>query len=564
MGSLDKIKLSEGIDAFAAKQTGPYILSDKLDGVSAMYVIDSGVPHMYTRGDGMVGQDISSTLMPLLKLPPLTQNTQNLAVRGELVISRDDFLDTSGKGHKIFANSRNMVSGIVNSKRPDVTVAERIKFVAYTVLAPVVTDTHAQMIFLKNNNFEVVFHQVRSIIPFQQIFEEFTKRKIASIYDIDGIVVASSLVNNAGAQNPTNAFAFKNAFGQATAVVVVSNVEWNLSKDGLFKPTLIFDAVRLSGVQIQRCSGFNALFVTNNCIGIGSKIRIIRAGEVIPHCEEVLSRSTNGEPLMPLAVYVWNNSKVDIMTTLQDNAELRLKILIHFTERMAIRGLGGSITRSLFECGIDNPRKILNVTHAQLLLIHGLNDISARNLIASIQDATEIAGKNSLIYMIASNAFGQGFGERKLSLFIKRFPYISDTASTVVPSLTELKELNGISDVSASAFLEGLRSWRAYMKHYEIRCMVVNDRKTIATKEPALSIFRNKNIVFTGVRSQDMEIQLRSVGALIQERVTKSTHFLICKTLHSPTTKLLKAVENGAIVICIDEVMTYGQRQMNT
>ena len=128
MGSMDKIKPDTGaLGNWTAKFKGPYVLSCKLDGVSGLYTTEGAEPKLYTRGDGLVGQDVSH-LIPYLRLP----KTKNVVIRGEFIIPKAVF-DTKYKTK--FANPRNMVAGIVNHKTMNEAVND-LHFVAYEVIKP--------------------------------------------------------------------------------------------------------------------------------------------------------------------------------------------------------------------------------------------------------------------------------------------------------------------------------------------------------------------------------------------------------------------------------------------
>jgi NAD-dependent DNA ligase len=128
MPSMDKIKPdSNALSNWMNKYKGPYVLSCKLDGVSGMYSTEGPEPKLYTRGDGKVGQDISH-LLGVLNLP----KEPNMVVRGEFIIPKQVFEE---KYKSVFANPRNLVSGIINSKTID-EKAKDLHFVAYEIIQP--------------------------------------------------------------------------------------------------------------------------------------------------------------------------------------------------------------------------------------------------------------------------------------------------------------------------------------------------------------------------------------------------------------------------------------------
>ena len=130
MPSMNKIKSdSKSLDNWVKKYKGKYIITPKLDGVSGLYSNESGIQKLYTRGNGTVGQDISH-FIPFLNLP----NINTITVRGEFIISKDDFLDNYSYE---FSNPRNFVSGIINSKNIDIDKLSHIHFVPYEIMYPI-------------------------------------------------------------------------------------------------------------------------------------------------------------------------------------------------------------------------------------------------------------------------------------------------------------------------------------------------------------------------------------------------------------------------------------------
>ena len=162
MASMDKIKPdTNALITWKSKYSGQYVLSCKLDGVSGLYTTENGEAKLYTRGDGKVGQDITH-LLKVLKLP----KHEGHVVRGEFIILKEVFEE---KYSKTFANPRNLVSGIVNSKTID-EKARDLHFVAYEVIKPEMKPSE-QMNKLIELEHEVVKHQIEEEITNEQLSE---------------------------------------------------------------------------------------------------------------------------------------------------------------------------------------------------------------------------------------------------------------------------------------------------------------------------------------------------------------------------------------------------------
>jgi DNA polymerase/3'-5' exonuclease PolX len=202
MGSMDKINPdTNALSKWMLKFPGPYILSCKLDGVSGLYTTEGTLPKLYTRGDGIVGQDISH-LIPFLHLP----KTKNIVICGEFIILKALF---EAKYKDKFANPKNMVAGIISHK----SISEAIKdlhFVAYELIKPACSPSQ-QVSILSTLDVEVVLHKNISIeenINDELLTDILLNWRYNYIYEIDGIIVSNDAVYKRKSGNPKHAFAF--------------------------------------------------------------------------------------------------------------------------------------------------------------------------------------------------------------------------------------------------------------------------------------------------------------------------------------------------------------------
>ena len=211
MPSMDKIKPdTNALGNWTAKYKGPYVLSCKLDGVSGMYIMSPTTPKLYTRGDGKVGQDITH-LLKVLKLPDINEKgivigngNNELVVRGEFIIPKRVFEE---KYKSQFANPRNLVSGIVNSKTLDEKTRD-LHFVAYEVISPPMKVSE-QMDILKECGFEVVQNRKVYELSNKTLSETLLDWRSTYEYEIDGVIVADDHIHPRKDGNPEHAFAFK-------------------------------------------------------------------------------------------------------------------------------------------------------------------------------------------------------------------------------------------------------------------------------------------------------------------------------------------------------------------
>ena len=565
MGSLDKIKGEEKVlEKFKKEYKDSYIVSDKLDGNSAMFYIKSGQqqhpqPLLYSRGDGTIGQNISNILPLIQNIPDFKQALKTeLAVRGECIISRESFEKVKHKG----ANGRNMVAGVLNAKIPDMEVARATEFVAYELIEPKMSPEE-QMKYMKKLGFKVVEYQVLSEAKLtnEKLSDILTDRRQNSPYEIDGIVVMhNKLHQRVNKENPPYGFAFKSLHTMARAEVIVANVEWNLSKDGLLVPVINFAPINLNGVTIRRAHGFNGKFIKDNKIGPGSKLVIIRSGDVIPYIQEILSSSETGEPQMPTMEYVWSKTGVDIMITNEnkkDNEELKFKNFENFFKKIDIVGLGPGNMKKMFDTGFNTAKKVFDASVADLLTVDGFKDKLAIKIHEALHE--RLKELDCLTIMDASNVMGRGLGSKKLDLILKEFPAILN--NRYVPTASELISLKGIEKTTADLFIENLPAFFKFIDDNELDCMMTGAPAALAAPavdpaapaaDPAAS-FVGEKIVFTGVRNKELEKYITAHGGEVVGSISKNTTLVICKDINEDSSKINKAKELKIKLIEINE-----------
>ena len=538
MGSLDKIRDNESsLSKWKAKYPGKCVVSEKLDGNSALLVVKDGRYKLYSRGDGNKGQDISH-LLPLIQGIPKSL-PDSIAVRGELIIKKIDWL-SKGKG----ANARNAVAGVMHSKKPDPILSSITRFVAYEQLYPRIKMSDS-LNALEEYKFKVVKSKIfnTSDLTMDSLSEYLVKRREKSLYDIDGIVIYHDGEHVAvKGKNPDYAFAFKSLLTHEEAEVVIKEVQWNVSKDGYIKPILIFDPVTIGGVSIQKATGFNAVFIEKNVVGPGSRITIIRSGDVIPHVHKILSKSASEKPSFPKE-YVWNDTHVDIL--IKDKAldsNVMVKRLVYFTKVLEMKGVGPGIVERLHSNGINTFKKFINVTVDDLLKMEGFQKKSAEKVVNEIQESVKKA--DCLTFMTASNLFGRSIAEKKLKLILEVFPEIPNGYK---PTESELSKVSGIGEITAKQFLEGLPLFFEFMKELNKECKKVEVVEKVVGKS-----LEGLVVVFTGVRDKELEALIEAKGGKVGSSVSSKTKILVAKDPSDDSSKIKSAKELGIPVVTID------------
>merc|ERR1712196_69383 len=301
MPSLDKVKHNT-LEKWLKKYKDKYVVSEKLDGVSALFCQKNNTKNLYTRGNGSIGQDISNLI-------PFIENLKNISssdtiVRGELIISNNDFENNFDK-----SNARNTVSGLVTSKTIQKKQMKFVKFIVYEVIEPILIPSK-QFIHAKNNNFEVVKYEIKSSIDLMYASQTLIEWRQNSNYKIDGIIITNDYLYERKNENPKHSVAFKMVLEDQSKEAIVTGITWKASKYKLLKPVVHIEQINIGGVKVSNISGQNASFIEKNSIGKGAIIEVVRRGDVIPYIEKIIKKAKS--PDMPDGNWEWTLTHVDI------------------------------------------------------------------------------------------------------------------------------------------------------------------------------------------------------------------------------------------------------------
>lgn len=545
MGSMNKIKPNtDALEKFKKKYKGNYVLSTKLDGISALYDTRHNRQKLYTRGNGSIGQDISH-LIPYLKLT----HKKGIVLRGELIIKKDIFEKEYASNN---SNARNFVGGVVNSKVvscvPDELIQKikNIDFVSYELIVPIKRPSK-QFEYMKKHCIQCA------------LFEDITENELTNIYlssllvdwrkkypyEIDGVICThdKAYVRKVG-KNPDYSFAFKTILSEQLVEATVVDVIWTPSKDGLLKPRVRIEPVMVNGVKIEYATGFNASFIEDKKIGVGAVIQLVRSGDVIPHILDVLKPAMKVK--MPSVEYVWNDSHVDIqVVSKHDDAIVKEKNIAYFFKGLGIEGLGNGNIRKIMKSGFTSVKDIIQMSYDDFLSVDGFKEKMANKLHSQIQNKVHNAPLYTLISV--SNVFGGRFGEKKVKKILENYPDIFSDRKSNPEKIKTLESIDGIAKKSATSFVKELSNFIGFMESIGLkkRLTLKNIKKelggTNAVKKNTQHPLYDKSIVMSGFRDKELEKKIESVGGVLSNSITKSTFVLLVKDVDEDTNKIHKA-----------------------
>ena len=527
LGSMDKYKMNneKEIGRFSGKYPGKYLVEEKLDGVSGLLVYTPKNIKLYTRGNGYLGVDISN-LIKYLKVPELKVK-ETIYIRGEIIIPRDVF---QKKFSQTFKNARNLVSGIVNSKRVNVKNASAMDFVCYDVIDSNMTPSQ-QMNFLTKHSFHTVKYFIIEEISPKILNNHLEKMKGNSKYEIDGIIIINDGIHpRETSGNPKHAFAFKNNIMYVQTIV--KNVLWNPSKHSVLKPQVEIKPVDIGGTTVTFATGHNAKYIVNNKIGPGSIIEITRSGDVIPFITNVIKP---GKIVYPTEKYEWNSTKVDFVL-LEDNTKVISKQILYFCQTMNFKGIGEATTDKLVEYEIDSISKLLKCKIKDFENF-GFGKVESKNIYNSIHN--NIINVDLALLMGASGCFGFGLGRRKIQTILD----VHENIITKKQTIENISKIFGWTDKSASQFLEGLEQFKKFLK----------ENRNITYKVLSKKKSGNKKIVFSGFRDKDLQSKAEQKGYEIIGNISSKVHMLVVKDVNGKSSKIKKAEKLGIEIISRDD-----------
>jgi DNA ligase (NAD+) len=545
MPSMDKIKPDTGaLLNWMGKYKGPYVLSCKLDGVSGMYTTEGEEPKLYTRGDGFVGQDITHILR-VLKLPV---NDKKLVVRGEFILPKKIFDE---KYSAKFANPRNLVSGIINSKTLDDKTKD-LRFVAYEIIEPLMKPSE-QLTLLKSIGYDVVQNKTEDELSNEKLSDLLIDWRTNYEYEIDGVIVTDDNMHNRKDGNPEYAFAFKMVISDQMAEVKVVDVQWNASKSGYLKPRVKIEPIKLGGVTIEFATGFNAAFIEKNKIGVGAVIQIIRSGDVIPHIKSVTTPAEHAK--MPDVKYHWTDTHVDIiLDDVGEDMGVRDKEITAFFTGLSVDGLSSGNVKRIMTAGYDSIPKIIKMTKNDFEKVEGFKTKMIEKVYTSLHEKIE---KASLLEIMAvSNKFGRGIGERKIRPILDEFPDILTRKESSEQKIAMLKSIKGIGKENANVFVEHIDDFLTFLKEcgLEGKLTVVPpiENKIIESFDKDHVLYE-KHIVMTKVRDKTIIEGLSKVGGILDDSIGKNTFVLVVKSKDDNSNKTKYATDHNIPIMTPEE-----------
>jgi NAD-dependent DNA ligase len=558
MGSVDaKFKGDDAqkkLDAFAKKYPGPWVVSSKLDGNAGQYVINNDDKFLYSKGDGLVGENMSEVL-GFLDLPV---PEEDVVVRGELILPKKEF-EEYAKRRKEETNDKNKLtsvrsagSGILKREGDyDLSIVQHFKFITFQVQSETLsTLDHYER--LKEMGFETPWYVVVDHLEVEELEQLLKELEETSEYEVDGLVIspANDAYQYPPDENPKHLVAFK---VDKCFVTKVISVEWNVTPKNQLIPLIQFEPVMMSGANCSSAKGHNAKFILDNKIGPGSEVLVTRAGNIIPQVVKCLTPSDDLQ--LPEGDYEWDATKTHFLSV-DETDEVRIAKMVHFAKNMKIDGLSSGRMKLFYEQGIDTIEKLLDASVEDMASCPRVGRKTATTIRENIN--LRIQNADLVNVMVASNVFGIGFGELKLGKIVSAYPdildYVDDAEGTVEKLLLDL---GGFSKM-AKTFEDKLPLFVEWLEeHPQIVLTEPFDDKRSNSSEEEKNL-KGEVVVFTGFTDDKLVRNIVKRGGEHRKAVSKRTTILVAKNPSKVSGKREKMNSTGRIVSLEDFIREYG------
>jgi len=320
-----------------------------------------------------------------------------------------------------------------------------------------------------------------------------------------------------------------------------------MTKYGKLNPRIHFDTVIINGSNVKCCNGKSAKYIVEQKLNIGSKIRVVLSGDVIPDISEIIEHSYEG--FLPDTDYYWDKNHVHICATNPENhIEIKIKKLCSFFKIMKIDNISEGIITRLVEAEYNTIDKILNMQIEDYVAIEGFKNTLATKLYNNIHKVIDKPIKLEIL-MAASLSFPAGLGLKRLQLVVKAYPNIIEKDTIV---LDEITKIDGFSDIMATQFIKYFSTFKEWLTSHSY--LKINKTKRLVKKySQASTKYEGKNILLTGFRDEKIISDILSQGGNITNTVNKKTSMVIVKSLDYTNSKIDKAKELGVKIMSMDE-----------
>lgn len=552
LNSSDEDDAIEDFMRYVKEQTGKrnleFVLEPKLDGLSVEMVYKKGIfEYAATRGDGQTGEDISENVKTIgsvpLKLRTNSKFPEDLSIRGEVFMRKEDFRELNKrrieKGEDPFANARNAAAGIVRQLDSKKVADKPLDVFFYEIINTSKNgfDSHWKMLHEIHEWGLKHCEEIRKVKKFKEAknyYKKLTDKRDSLSYEIDGIVIKlddRELREKIGTRQRSPRWAFAWKFPPKKEVTTLQEIVIQVGRTGILTPVALFEPVEVGGVTVSRATLHNENEAKKKDVRPGDKIRVLRAGDVIP---EVAERVEKGKKRrckkfkMPKKCPVCNTKVVRegayVICPAGLTCEAQLKgRLVHYASReaMDIETLGEKNTIQLIEKNlVKNIPDLYRLGPDDLMELEGFAKKSAKKLHDAIQKT-----KHPELYRFVYALGIRHVGEHMARVLAQKFRSLDTLKQIRRDDLTKIKEIGPEIAESVAHFFEN-----------KDNIQMLNELEELGLKPKQVSAkqaekLKDKTVVLTGelddFTRNEAKARIESLGGRATSSVSDNTDYVV-------------------------------------
>lgn len=537
-----------------------YVCELKIDGLAFNLEYKDGVfVRAATRGNGVVGEDITHNVKTIKSIPHVLKEKVDLDIRGEIYMSKKSFNKLNErqkeKGENIFQNPRNAAAGSIRQLDSSVAASRGLDVFLYHYPETPFKTHYETLMYMKKLGF-VVNPNIRlckNIDEVLSFIHEWTEKRNTLPYEIDGIVIKVNDIEQQRelgftAKVPKWATAYK--FPPEHVLTKLTDIIFTVGRTGQITPNAVLEPVRVMGSTISRATLHNSDYCIEKDIRIGDYVYIYKAGDVIPAVDRVEIKRRNGtEKPFEMIKYcpmcgstlVQKNGMVDYFCENIHCPARKIEGLIHFVSRgaMNILGLGDRIMEDFFNYGyIKEFSDIykLDKYKEELTLLEGFGNKSIEAILKSIEDSKQNS-LDRLLFALGIN----GIGAKTAKLLCKYYTTIDSLIDATEEELATIRDIGPTLSINIVNYFKDEKNIEEINELRKLGVnMTYNGKKIIEDEN-----FKDKKFVITGsfdnISRDEIKEFIEERGGLTSDSVSKKTDVVLVG--EAPGSKRDKAIE---------------------
>lgn len=517
----------------------------KMDGLACALKYRDGVFYQaVTRGDGLVGEDVTQNVKTIENIPLRIDNTDEVEVRGEIIIFKDDFEkineEQRRKGEPEFANPRNLAAGSIRQLDPKIAASRPLRFMAYDLVKPNLP-THKEAyemlrsLGFRTSNEDRVFDASERKELFEYIDSLDDYRK-GLPFNTDGMVIKINdrvVYDKLGivGKTPRAAVAFK--FPAEESTTKVRDIVISIGRTGAATPVAILDPVEVAGSTVRHASLHNADEIARLDVRIGDTVIIYKAGDIIPQVKEVLlslrpegTEAFDYEKALarqyPDLQFERPNGEVVYRVKGESSDYILKRAVEYYASKPAlnIEGLGEKNVVALVDAGmVSSIADLYRLKASRVAELERFGELSANNLVNAIE-GSKGAPLNKFITALGI----RHVGAQTAAALARKFGSLDKLMNATEDELLEIPDIGDVVAESILAYFADEENVKLLEEMRELGAFPAEEK---AGDLP----LTGKSYIVTGTLSsmgrEEAEDKLRALGATVTSSVTKTTTALI-------------------------------------